>query len=281
MTQDITIPAFVRRVSQYYLTHGRYLPWRVNITPYSIVVSEIMLQQTQVARVLKKFPYFLTKFPNFMSLAKAPLNEVLEAWQGMGYNRRAKYLHAAAKQIVSAHRGVLPHDPEVLESFPGIGVATAGSIACFAFNAPTVFIETNIRRSILFHFFPSQDQVADTEVRKVVEECIQYLTSQKASFREWYWALMDYGSYLKTVVVNPNKRSKHYVKQSKFHGSDRQIRGALLREYLKTGSVKLGTERETKIWDTLVKEGFIDGSGRRSASTTRQNIDRLHTNETK
>ncbi len=281
MTQKKDISTFVRTVSRYYLTHGRDLPWRKNITPYAIFISEIMLQQTQVARVLKKFPDFLTKFPNFMSLAKAPLNEVLQAWQGMGYNRRAKYLHKSAKQIVSKHRGVLPHDPEVLESLPGIGVATAGSIACFAYNAPTVFIETNIRRSILFHFFPSQDQVTDAEVRKVVEECIQYLITQKASFREWYWALMDYGSYLKTVVDNPNKRSTHYVKQSKFEGSDRQIRGALLKAHLKSGSVKLGTERETKIWDTLVKEGFIEGSGRRSASTTRQNIDRLHTNETK
>lgn len=282
MVRQTDIPTFIHTVSRYYRIHGRDLPWRKHISPYAILVSEMMLQQTQVTRVLKKFPEFLAKFPDFVSLADASLVDILTIWQGMGYNRRAKYLHESAIQIVRKHRGVLPHDPENLESFPGIGAATAGSIACFAFDAPTVFIETNIRRSILFHFFPFQHQVTDTEVRKVVEECIQYLTSGKTmSFREWYWALMDYGSYLKTVVDNPNVRSKHYVKQSKFEGSDRQIRGALLKTYLKKGTVKVETERERKIWDTLVKEGFIEGSGRRSASTTRQNIDRLLTNETK
>jgi A/G-specific adenine glycosylase len=215
MVRQTDIPTFVQTVSQYYLTHGRDLTWRKNISPYAILVSEIMLQQTQVSRVLHKFPEFLIKFPDFTSLARAPLSDVLRIWQGMGYNRRAKYLHELAIQIMDEHQGVLPQDPEILKSFPGIGAATAGSIACFAFNKPTVFIETNIRRSILFHFFPHKNKVTDTEVRKVVEQCVQYLTMHRSiSFREWYWALMDYGSYLKSVVGNPNTKSKHYVKFS-------------------------------------------------------------------
>jgi A/G-specific adenine glycosylase len=252
------IHTFVEKLVNFYHQHSRDLPWRKNITPYSIFVSEIMLQQTQVARVLTKYPEFVHRFPDFISLVSAPLTDVLRLWQGMGYNRRAKYLHDCAKEIMRQYKGDLPDTIEKLESLPGIGPATAGSIACFAFNAPTVFIETNIRRSILFHFFAEDTEVSDLQVRKVVEKCMKHIQkSRDISPREWYWALMDYGSYLKTVVDNPNKRSKHYVKQSKFAGSDRQIRGALLREYLQSGDVKLVSERETRIWKDLIMEGLI------------------------
>jgi len=252
------IHTFVEKLVDFYCQHNRNLPWRKNISSYSIFVSEIMLQQTQVGRVLTKYPEFIQRFPDFKSLATAPLTDVLRIWQGMGYNRRAKYLYDSAKEIMSQYKGVLPNDIEKLESLPGIGPATAGSIACFAFNAPTIFIETNIRRSILLHFFEDVTEVSDLQVRTVVEECMKHIQkSRNISPREWYWALMDYGTYLKTVVDNPNKRSKHYVKQSKFEGSDRQIRGALLREYLRSGRAKLCSEREKKIWNTLVKEGMV------------------------
>ena len=258
MTRQTNIPTFVQIVSQYYRMYGRDLPWRKYINPYSIFVSEVMLQQTQVARVLTKYPEFIQKFPNFKSLTTAPLTDVLRIWQGMGYNRRAKYLHDSAREIMKLYKGSMPRDIEKLVSLPGIGPATAGSIACFAFNAPTVFIETNIRRCILFHFFAEDTKISDPQVRKIVDECMKHIQkSRDISPREWYWALMDYGSYLKTVVDNPNKRSKHYVKQSKFEGSDRQIRGALLREYLKSGSVKLASARKKKIWKDLVVEGLI------------------------
>lgn len=251
---------FVDKIVDYYRHHSRDLPWRQDTSPYSIFVSEIMLQQTQVARVLTKYPEFIQRFPDFKSLASAPLTDVLLIWQGMGYNRRAKYLQDCAKEIMRQYKGVLPDNVEELESLPGIGSATAGSIACFAFNAPTVFIETNIRRSILFHFFAERTKVPDLQVSTVVEECMKYIQKSKnISPREWYWALMDYGSYLKTVVDNPNKRSKHYVKQSKFDGSDRQIRGILLREYLKSGSVNVSSERERRIWMILMKEGLVRG----------------------
>ncbi len=252
------IHTFVEKLVDFYRQHGRDLPWRKNITPYSIFVSEIMLQQTQVTRVLTKYPEFMNTFPDFKSLASAPLTDVLRIWQGMGYNRRAKNLRDSARTIMKQHKGDIPQDIEKLESLPGIGPATAGSIACFAFNAPTVFIETNIRRSILFHFFAKRTEVPDLQVRAVVEECMKHIQKSKnISPREWYWALMDYGSYLKTIVNNPNKRSKHYVKQSKFEGSDRQIRGILLREYLKSRSVKIGSERERSIWETLITEGLV------------------------
>ncbi len=249
---------FVDKIVDFYRHNSRDLPWRQDTSPYSIFVSEVMLQQTQVARVLTKYPEFIQRFPNFKSLASAPLTDVLLRWQGMGYNRRAKYLHDSAMAIMKQYKGDLPDTVEILELLPGIGPATAGSMACFAFNAPTVFIETNIRRSILFHFFGEDTEVSDLEVRKIVEKCMKHIQKSKnISPREWYWALMDYGSYLKTIVENPNKRSKHYVKQSKFEGSDRQIRGALLREYLQLGSVELGSERERRIWMVLMKEGLV------------------------
>jgi A/G-specific adenine glycosylase len=252
------VHTFVEKIVDFYRHHSRDLPWRQNTSPYSIFVSEIMLQQTQVARVLTKYPEFIQRFPDFKSLASAPLTDVLLIWQGMGYNRRAKYLHDSAREIVKQYKGSLPKDIEKLGSLPGIGPATAGSIACFAFNAPTIFIETNVRRSILFHFFPEESEVLDIAVRAVVEKCMQYIQKyENISPREWYWALMDYGSYLKTVVDNPNKRSKHYVKQSRFEGSDRQVRGELLRQYLKLGRVKLTSPREKKIWKDLIGEGLV------------------------
>lgn len=252
------VSVFVCTVIKHYKAHGRNLPWRKNIAPYSIFVSEIMLQQTQVNRVLVKYPEFLKMYSDFQLLAQASLTEVLRLWQGMGYNRRAKYLHEAAQRIVSDHSGMLPQEPTILETLPGVGSATAGSIACFAYNKPTVFIETNIRRSILFHFFPTRNNVTDREVGEIVEACIHHLVQKKQlSFREWYWAIMDYGSYLKTVVENPNVRSKHYTKQSKFEGSDRQIRGKLLKEYLESGTAKLESARDKRIWRRLIEEGLV------------------------
>lgn len=245
-------------VVQYYRSHGRDMPWRRDTTEYSIFVSEVMLQQTQVARVLLKYPVFLQAFPHFISLASSSLEDVLRVWQGMGYNRRAKYLWLSAQEIVGTYQGKLPRNTKKLESLPGIGPATAGSIAAFAFNKKTLFIETNIRRSILFHFYPGKIRVDDRDVTKVLEKCLDSIERSKTiSFREWYWALMDYGSYLASVVENPNKRSKHYVRQLSFEGSDRQVRGALLRAYLQKGNATITSPRERRIWDALVKEGLV------------------------
>lgn len=250
---------------RYYREHARRdLPWRLDTTPYSIFLSEVMLQQTQVSRVRGKYTEFMAALPSFEALAAAPQSEVLRLWQGLGYNRRALWLKASAEMVVGDYDEELPHDPVELKKLPGIGPNTAGSIAAFAFNAPTVFIETNIRRVVIHHCFKGRDDVSDTELLPLVEKSLE-----DEQPREWYWALMDYGSYLATQVENPNKRSRHYAKQSKFLGSDRQIRGEVLRQLL-AGSMaeaklllalqhlETNDTRLKKIVEGLVVEGFVE-----------------------
>lgn len=217
--------AFTNTVWKYYQAHGRHdLPWRKTGDPYKILVSEIMLQQTQVDRVLPKYKAFLKEFPSVRALARAPLSLVLKAWQGLGYNRRAKMLHETAKEVVTEHNGTFPNVYTELIHLPGIGPYTASAILAFAFNQPVSMIETNIRTAYLHHFFKDETDVTDKELVRYIA-----LTLDAKRPREWYWALMDYGAHLKKEHGNPNSRSKHYTKQSKFDGSDRQIRGATIR----------------------------------------------------
>lgn len=215
-----------------YRDHYRPMDWRTDPSPYKIFVSEIMLQQTQVARVAPLFPSFLERFPHFEGLASAPLGEVLRAWTGLGYNRRARYMHEAARLVRDEHGGVLPRHVPELRALPGIGAATAGSIAAFAYNVPAVFIETNIRRVFIHHFFPDHPGVHDREIMPLVEE-----TLDRENPREWYWALMDYGVLLARRGENPNRRSRSYTRQSTFEGSNRQLRGLILRELVRKGSM--------------------------------------------
>jgi A/G-specific adenine glycosylase len=177
-------------------------------------------------------------------------------------------LKKIADKVVSEYKGTWPHEPEVLETFPGIGPATARSICAFAFNLPVVFIETNIRLVYIHHFFGDQLKVesgklkvGDTELLPLIEK-----TLDRKNPREWYWALMDYGSYLVKQVENPNRQSKHYSKQSKFEGSRRQVRGEILKLLKFQTSVtlqqveKLFPERQEEIevvFNQLAKEGFI------------------------
>jgi A/G-specific adenine glycosylase len=186
-----------------------------------------MLQQTQVPRVKEKYVAFIRRFPDFSTLSHASLAEVMKEWQGLGYNRRAKYLHELSIHVVEELNGVLPQSPDKLISLPGIGKATAGSIAAFAYNSPVVFIETNIRRVFIHHFFSGDDLVSDAQILPLVE-----LTLDRRDPREWYYALMDYGTWLVGRMPNPNRRSRHYVRQSAFEGSDRQIRGKILRRLI-------------------------------------------------
>lgn len=210
-----------------YRLHGRPdLPWRQpngdgRFDPYQIMVSELMLQQTQVARVIPKYQAFLKQFPTVTDLATTSLGEVLRAWQGLGYNRRAKFLWQAAQTIAKLDR--FPQTVPELVKLPGIGPNTAGAILAYSFNLPLVFVETNIRTVYLHHFFEGQLGVSDTAILSLVEQTVD---SENA--REFYWALMDYGSHLKLSIGNVNKASKHYAKQSQFHGSRRQIRGQVI-----------------------------------------------------
>jgi len=223
---------FQETVWNYYREHARHdLPWRLpdadgNFDAYKIMVSELMLQQTQVARVVPKFKAFLREFPDVATLAKAPLAAVLIAWNGLGYNRRAKFLWQAAQAIVTEHEGRIPATITELKSLPGIGANTAGAIMAYAYNLPIVFIETNIRTVFIHHFFADENEpVSDAELEKLVAD-----TLDREHPREWYWALMDYGVHLKQSVGNVSRRSKSYAKQSTFQGSLRQIRGAVIRE---------------------------------------------------
>jgi A/G-specific adenine glycosylase len=222
--QQELLQSFIDRIWNYYTLHKRDFPWRNNHTCYSIVVSEIMLQQTQTDRVLKKYNEFLSIFPSFEVLALASLKDVLSAWQGLGYNRRGLALQRTAQIITNEFKGILPQDPSILMSFPGIGKATAASICAFAFNIPTVFIETNIRTVFIYEFFKDKGEVKDSQLLPIVEA-----TVNQNNPREWYYALMDYGVMLKKTVPNPSRRSAHHTQQSKFEGSDRQIRGMILK----------------------------------------------------
>ncbi len=250
----------------FYRTNGRHFIWRNIENPYYVLVSEIMLQQTQTYRVAPKFEQFILEFPTIYSLAEASLRSVLGMWQGLGYNRRGKFLHETAKEIVNKWNGIIPNDPVTLVTFPGIGTATASSITAFAYNIPTVFIETNIRTVFIHHFFSQQEKVHDKEIMPLIAA-----TVDQENPREWYYALMDYGVMLKQTLPNPSKKSIHHASQSKFEGSDRQIRGAiikLLTEYELLSKEEIiayiGKDpvRVERIIDKVALEGLIrkDGS---------------------
>lgn len=260
-----SIARFKESILSFYGKEGRDLPWRHMTDPYHILVSEIMLQQTQVERVIKKYPVFIAAFPTVTDLAKSPLSHVLNIWQGMGYNRRAIALQACARKVVEEHGGRLPPDIDILETFPGIGKSTANSIAVFAFNLPAVFIETNIRRVFIHCFFDSRDGISDHEILPLVE-----LTLFRENPRVWYSALMDYGTKLKKMVPNPNRRSAHYTRQPSFKGSDRQIRGMVLRQILLNPyqddeiliqNIGQEPDRVRNILTRLLEEGFLIRNG--------------------
>lgn len=226
---DPRIAACIDRIYSYYRSHKRLFPWRDTENTYHVYLSEVMLQQTQTGRVREKFAEFLSVLPTWQALATAPLSAVLSLWQGLGYNRRAKFLHESAQRIVRDHEGTVPSDIETLESLPGIGPATARSIAAFAYNKPVVFIETNIRTVFIHEFFPGEREVSDADLLPFIEA-----TLDRDNPRQWYYALMDYGVMLKQTLPNPSRRSKHHVVQSRFEGSDRQIRGACIRALTQT-----------------------------------------------
>lgn len=249
------------KVWGYYGECGRHdLPWRKDLSPYAILVSEVMLQQTQVARVRTKFAEWMAEFPDFRSVALADGAAVLGVWQGLGYNRRGLWLREACRQVVEEYDGILPDDPAELVKLPGIGPNTAGSVAAFAYNEPVVFIETNIRRVFIHEFFADAEGVTDAQLRPLIEAAIDYERP-----REWYWALMDYGADLAKRVPNPNRRSKHYARQSAFEGSARQIRGEVLRQLLEAPKVRdelgISDGRLSSVLEGLEKDGLIERDG--------------------
>lgn len=258
--------AFQKMVWNYYQAHNRAdLPWRRKITPYRIWISEVMLQQTQVGRVVDFFNAWMKAFPTIRALANAPQIDVLKQWKGLGYNSRALRLKRAAEIIMKDRGGKFPKTLEQISELPGIGPYTAGAIMAFAYDEKVTMIETNIRRAYLHHFFRDTANIHDREILQLIEQ-----TLPDKNFREWYWALMDYGSYLGRTIPNPNKKSRHYTVQKKFEGSDRQIRGKILgmllvsKKAISIETVYAGVdalsndfERVDAIIASLGDEGFI------------------------
>jgi A/G-specific adenine glycosylase len=252
---------FIKKVYGFYKKQGRHtLLWRKTVDPYKIAISEIMLQQTQVSRVEAKYKEFLKHFPTIRTLSQAKQKDVLKIWLGLGYNRRAKFLHSMAKIVVSRYKGVAPKDIKEIEKLPGIGPYTARAIATFAYNQPHVLIETNIRTVFIHHFFSKRKNVSDKEIESYLKE-----TLDQENPRVWYWALMDYGSFLKQSGNVAHRKSSTYAKQSAFDGSKRQIRGAIIRllankPLLQQEIIKAlpGTNHDViEIMNTLIEEGFI------------------------
>ena len=235
--------AFVESVAKKGRELYRDLPWRRTYDPYAIWISEVMLQQTQVSRVDGRWQRWLEHFPTVDALAAAAPSDVLEEWQGLGYNRRALSVHRAA-QAISEAGGVFPQDQKELVKLPGIGPATAAGIRAFAFNLHGVYLETNVRTVFLHELYPQAEGVPDSELIPLVELTCPASVSTAAGTdtanaatteltpRSWYYALLDYGAYLKKTIPNPSRRSKSHVKQSHFEGSHRQKRAELLRVLL-------------------------------------------------
>jgi len=256
-----TIRSFQSIIYNYYQNHGRKFPWRRTNNPYHILVSEIMLQQTQTDRAVDKYLQFIQVFPDFQTLAKVPLRSILKQWYGLGYNRRAVSLKQLSEIVSNNYQGKLPNDINDLQNLPGIGPYTAAAICAFAFNQPIVLIETNIRTVMLHFFFQGKSKVKDSEILVIIKKTLDLYNP-----REWYYALMDYGAMLKKKFKHINKQSAHYQKQSPFQGSNRQIRGKIIKALLTHSKlspselskiIKVESNKLEKIISQLEKEKLI------------------------
>lgn len=260
-SKTLTPSTFRRLVLRFFERSKRSFPWRETHDPYEILVSEVMLQQTQTERVVQKYGQFLEKFPSCDALAKASVGEVVAVWQGLGYYRRALNLHRAAQAVVRDFGSRFPDEVEILRTLPGLGPYTAAAVAAFAFGRAVPMIETNIRALYLYSFFPKRRSVGDKEILELVEA-----TLDKRNPRRWFYALMDLGVELKRHRKKINQRSKHYTRQSKFEGSHRQVRAAVLRVLTEKARAKRETiekatkhslERVEKALAELEREGFV------------------------
>lgn len=263
----------------------RDLPWRRTRDPYQIWVSEVMLQQTQVSRVDGRWQRWCERFPTPDALAASSSVDVLEEWQGMGYNRRALSLWRAA-QAVSDAGGEMPRSYAELVALPGIGPATAAGIRAFAFDLPGVYLETNVRSVFLHELLAEEVGVRDRDLVPLVEACCPPDASlSDDSPRSWYYALLDYGAHLKRVLPNPSRRSAAHVRQSRFEGSHRQKRAELVRILLahaddhavgvgcgvlaeelsrvesEAGRAELAQGEVLELLEELEREGFCHSSG--------------------
>lgn len=275
------IGAFVGRVAAHGAELYRKFPWRETTDPYAILVSEVMLQQTQVARVVSYYESWLADFPTLEALAAAPLEAVLRAWQGLGYNRRAIALKRAAEQLVAAHAPAhggpahsvadgapvaLPSDEAALRALPGVGPATAAGVLAFGFGRHAAYLETNVRAVFLHELFADADGVPDREITPLVESAAAHAEQRGLTPREWNYALLDYGAHLKRTLPNPSRRSAHHTQQSAFEGSRRQKRARLLRAVMDApgasaddlaSGLRLEPSLTRDLLEELRAEGFV------------------------
>ena len=259
--QDCALGAFSDFIWLFYGAQKRNFPWRDTKDPYNILLSEMMLQQTQTSRVLPKYLLFIETWPNFQALSNAPLTDILKYWQGLGYNRRALAFSEIAKKC-EAFGWTLPPDQQKLQTLPMVGPATSAAILAFAYNRQSIYLETNIRRVLIHQFFNEEEQVSDRQLKDLLFRMVQL----QSDYRNWYYALMDYGAYLARLLPNPNRRSLHYKKQGEFKNSNRQIRGLLLTVFTEQGPVTkqqlyhqlpFEDERIDSCIEALLKEKFI------------------------
>jgi len=260
------ISLFQKIIYEYYHQHGRTFPWRKTHDSYHILISEIMLQQTSTERVQEKYEPFITQYPTFDALAHATLPSILTHWQGLGYNRRALALKKIADIITTDLHGVFPKDEQKLQTLPGIGPYTAAAICAFAFNQPTILLETNIQSVYIYFFFDGQKHIKDSDLRPLIKK-----TLDTHNPREWYYALMDYGVMIKKTQGNPSQKSAHYAKQPPFKNSNRQLRGLILKILLENKNrslhqlchqTKNPPDRILPLLVQLEREGFIRRDGK-------------------
>lgn len=202
-TPDIL--AFRRRLMRWFRRVGRDLPWRRTRDPYRVLVSEFMLQQTQVSRVREYYPRFLARYPSVSDLAAARASKVREVWQGLGYYRRAANLHRLAREVMESHQGTIPRDPETLRSLPGVGRYTAGAVASFAYEQSTPAVDTNVARVIRRAFLDGpKSQVArghpvgDRGIWQMAERLVPRAGRAAWTFNQ---AIMELGALVCTARV--------------------------------------------------------------------------------
>ncbi len=256
--------SFQHKVLSYYDRSGRDLPWRKTTNPYHILLSEVMLQQTQVDRVVDYYQRWLKKWPTIVNLAQAERTDVLRMWMGLGYNNRAVNLHKAVQKIVSEYNGEVITAMNNYKNIPGIGPYISSAVRIFSTNENVVTVDTNIRR-ILIHEFKLPESTTDKELWEIAFNCLP-----KGKSREWHNALMDYGA---TLLTARKTGIKPKTQQSTFEGSDRQIRAKIVRHLLKNNkpvSIKQllsavnekNSERLQKIVRGMVEDDLLVSSGR-------------------
>ncbi len=229
------------------LEKRRDFPWRHKQTAYRVLVSELMLQQTQVGRVVEKYEPFLKKFASLAAVSEASLATLLLTWKGLGYMRRIKALKSISMETRS-----LPKDKDMLIALPGIGEYTAGAILAFAYNKFTPILETNIRTVLCFHFCEKKEACAGLSSYKTLLPPLFALSQLSA--RAFYEALMDYGAELKKQKVAVCKTS---VKQKAFKGSKRELRAKVLYEITEKKEITIVDARQESVLSELLKEKFI------------------------